>query len=203
MSFPTVLFVMALEAEADGMFQAAAIPVLYCGVGKINAAAALAAELTRYRIAGEPLPLVVNFGSVGSRTLPTRTLLECCRFFQRDMDVRALGFELGRTPYDPLPSVLESEPRFTNLPSYSCGTGDSFATATAELATDVVDMEAYALAKVCHSFGAAFACAKYVTDGADHAAADHWQANVHKAAELFVELARGLRGDAVIASSSN
>ena len=203
MSFPTVLFVMALEAEADGMFQAAAIPVLYCGVGKINAAAALAAELTRYRIAGEPLPLVVNFGSVGSRTLPTGTLLECCRFLQRDMDVRALGFELGRTPYDPLPPILETKARFERLSKGSCGTGDSFAIAEPELATDVVDMEAYALAKVCHSFGAAFACAKYVTDGADHAAADHWQANVHKAAELFVELARGLRGDAVIASSSN
>jgi len=202
-NYSAILFVMALEAEADGMFHAAAIPVLYCGVGKINAAAALAAELTRYRIAGEPLPLVVNFGSVGSRSLPTGTLLECCRFLQRDMDVRALGFELGRTPYDPLPPILETEPRFAKLPTCSCGTGDSFAIAAAELATDVVDMEAYALAKVCRSFGADFACAKYVTDGADHAAADHWKANVHKAAELFLELARGLRDGAAAAVPSS
>jgi adenosylhomocysteine nucleosidase len=191
-AFSAVLIVMALEAEADGMFHAAGIPVLFCGVGKINAAAALVAELTRYRIAGKPLPLVVNFGSVGSRSLPTGTLLECRRFFQRDMDVRALGFELGQTPYDPLPAILESEPRFGHLPNASCGTGDSFAIAAAELVTDVVDMEAYALAKVCHSFGAAFACAKYVTDGADHTASDDWQANVHKAAERFLELARRL-----------
>ncbi len=193
-SFETVMIVMALEAEADGMFHAAAIPVLYCGVGKINAAAALAAELTRYRIAGQPLPLVVNFGSVGSRSLPTGTVVECCRFLQRDMDVRALGFELGVTPYDPSPSILETAPRFRNLPKASCGTGDSFAIAAAELATDVVDMEAYALAKVCRSFDAAFACAKYVTDGADHTAADDWQANVHKAAERFLELAREFAG---------
>jgi adenosylhomocysteine nucleosidase len=190
--FAKLLFVMALEAEADGLFHAAGIRVLYCGVGKINASAALAAELTRYRIAGQPPPLVVNFGSVGSRSLPTGTLVECCRFFQRDMDVRALGFELGQTPYDPLPPILEIPPRFRHLPTASCGTGDSFATAAAELVTDVVDMEAYALAKVSHSFGAAFACAKYVTDGADHTAADDWQANVHKAAERFLELARGL-----------
>jgi adenosylhomocysteine nucleosidase len=183
---------MALQAEADGMFHAEDIPVLYCGVGKINAAAALAVELTRRHIAGEPLPLVVNLGSVGSRSLPTGTLLECCRFFQRDMEVRALGFELGHTPYDSSPAILEAEPRFARLPKGSCGTGDSFAIAAAELSTDVVDMEAYALAKVCRSFGAPFACAKYVTDGADHTAANDWQANVHKAAELFLELARGL-----------
>jgi nucleoside phosphorylase len=45
---------------------------------------------------------------------------------------------------------------------------------------------------VCHAFGAAFCCAKYVTDGADHAASADWQANVHKAAESFLQLARGL-----------
>jgi adenosylhomocysteine nucleosidase len=190
--YSRVLILMALEAEADGMFHAAAIPVLYCGVGKINAAAVLAAELMRYRIAGKPAPLVVNFGSVGSRYLPTGTLVECHRFLQRDMDVRALGFELGHTPYDTAPAILESEPRFGHLPKATCGTGDSFAIAAAELVTDVVDMEAYALAKVCHTFGAAFACVKYVTDGADHRASDDWQANVHKAAELFLELARGL-----------
>ena len=187
-----VLIVMALEAEADGMFEAADITPLYCGVGKINAAVALTKELSRNRIAGEPLPLVVNFGSVGSRSLPTGTLVECHRFFQRDMDVRALGFELGQTPYDISPAILESECRFEHLLKATCGTGDSFATAAAELITDVVDMEAYALAKVCHSFGAAFACAKYVTDGADHTASHDWQANVHKAAERFLALARGL-----------
>jgi adenosylhomocysteine nucleosidase len=55
---------------------------------------------------------------------------------------------------------------------------------------DVVDMEAYALAKACRLERAPFACAKYVTDGADHAAADHWRDNVHKAAEAFLDLYR-------------
>ncbi len=42
---PPILIVMALEAESDGVFEAAGIPVLYCGVGKINAAIALTREL--------------------------------------------------------------------------------------------------------------------------------------------------------------
>ena len=38
---PPILIVMALAAESDGVFEAARIPVLYCGVGKVNAAVAL------------------------------------------------------------------------------------------------------------------------------------------------------------------
>jgi adenosylhomocysteine nucleosidase len=53
-------------------------------------------------------------------------------------------------------------------------------------------MEAYALAKVCWKEQAQFGCAKYVTDGADHAAANDWQRNVHKAADEFLRLYRDL-----------
>jgi len=49
-------------------------------------------------------------------------------------------------------------------------------------------MEAYALAKVCHLEGAAFGCAKYVTDGADGSAAEDWQRNLPRAAEVFWQL---------------
>src|SRR5690606_18907685 len=48
------------------------------------------------------------------------------------------------------------------------------------------------LAKVCTLEGATFACVKYVTDGADHAAGDDWQANLHRAAEKFNECYRAL-----------
>ena len=57
---------------------------------------------------------------------------------------------------------------------------------------DVVDMEAFALARVCRMFGSTFACAKYITDGADESAATDWQGNQHKAAEDFLKLYRQL-----------
>ncbi len=63
---PRTLAVLALPEESAGAFESAAVPVLYCGVGKINAARALTRELLRYTAAGEPRPLVVNFGSAGS-----------------------------------------------------------------------------------------------------------------------------------------
>jgi len=185
---PSALVVVALREESAGVFEAASIPVLYCGVGKVNAASALARALTRYALQGRAMPLVMNFGSAGSRRYPTGTLVECHEFVQRDMDVSGLGFALGVTPYDEAPSCLRFEPVFSHLPSAVCGSGDSFATSVTGMECAVVDMEAYALAKVCWFEKAPFACVKYVSDGADHAAAEDWQRNLHKAADEFLRL---------------
>jgi adenosylhomocysteine nucleosidase len=189
---PGTLLVIALRAESAGVFEAAGEPVLYCGVGKVNAAIALTRELTRYALRAQDPPLVVNFGSAGSRVVAAGTLVGCHEFIQRDMDVRGLGYAVGVTPYDAAPSRLIFDPVFTHLTAAVCGSGDSFATAGVDVDCAVVDMEAYALAKVCWHEKARFACAKYVTDGADHTAATDWQRNVHKAAEEFLSLYRGL-----------
>jgi adenosylhomocysteine nucleosidase len=194
---PGTLVVIALRVESSGVFEAAGVPVLYCGVGKVNAAIALTQELARYAHQGEEMPLVVNFGSAGSRCFAPGSLVACQEFVQRDMDVSGLGFALGITPYDEAPSALTFEPLFTHLPAAVCGSGDSFATADIEVDCAVIDMEAYALAKVCWHENARFACVKYVTDGADHAAADDWQRNVHVAAEEFLQLFRGLSDSGV------
>lgn len=192
---PGVLPVLALRVESDGVFEAAGVPVLYCGVGKVNAAFALTGALARYRLAGRPLPLVLNVGTAGSRRHPAGTFVECHEFVQRDMDVRALGFELGVTPFDDTPARIVYPRRFPDLPGGICGSGDSFATSACELDSDVVDMEAFALAKVCWHEQAGFACIKYVTDGADAQSAELWQRNVHRAAENFLEHYRRLSAD--------
>jgi len=184
--------VMALPLEAQDVFDRAGIPVLYTGVGKVNAAMTLARALTGYRHDGRPLPRVVNFGSAGSGRFAAGTVVACTAFHERDMDVSGLGFAPGVTPYEEIPSVFEFATPFADLPRATCGTGDSFETGLRSQDCDVVDMEAYALAKVCHVEGATFACAKYVSDGADHAAATDWQANLHRAAEQFLALYRQL-----------
>jgi adenosylhomocysteine nucleosidase len=180
--------VVALRAEAAGVFETAGIPVLYCGVGKVNAAMALTEQLAQYKFHERAMPLVINFGTAGSRSFSAGALVSCHEFVQRDMDVSGLGFEHGVTPYDDVPARLSFAPVFTHLPAGVCGSGDSFATAAVAMECAVVDMEAYALAKVCWRHKATFACVKYVTDGADHGAADDWQQNVHKAADEFLRL---------------
>ncbi|HEU0225042.1 MAG TPA: 5'-nucleosidase [Steroidobacteraceae bacterium] len=198
--FPPVLAAMALPAEGAGRFEAAGIPVLYTGIGKVNAAVALTRALARYQEAGYALPLVANFGTAGSARIAPRTLVSCRRFLDRDMDVGALGFAPGVTPFDPLPPMLEFGAHFGSLPDAVCGSGDSFATRAHDDACDVVDMEAYALAKACRIAGAEFACAKYVSDSADAAAARHWKDNVAGAAGEFVKLYLGLVSPASRAS---
>jgi len=185
---PRVLVTMALRAEGAGRFEAAGIEVLYTGIGKVNAAIVLTRRLAEVGRGDARLPLVVNFGTAGSANLPAQSLVGCRRFVDRDMDVGALGV----TPFDPLPPVLEFPAAFPDLPEAVCGSGDSFSTAHGGFDSDVVDMEAYALAKACKLAGAGFACAKYVSDGADEHAAEHWQANVAGAADRFVALYRDL-----------
>jgi adenosylhomocysteine nucleosidase len=187
-SLPPRLVVMALELEGQGAFEHAGVPVLYTGLGKINAALVLAARLAEYRAAARPPPLVLNFGSAGSRRFATGSLVACERFVQRDMDVSGLGYPLGVTPFEEDGGELSFPAVFAGLPRGVCGTGDSFETGAPRLACDVVDMEAYALAKVCRRAGALFGCAKYITDGADHAAASDWQSNLEHAAAAFVTL---------------
>jgi adenosylhomocysteine nucleosidase len=189
---PPLLVVMALPAEGAGRFEQGGVPVLYTGIGKVNAAIALMRRLSDYRQAGRMPELVVNFGTAGGVNVPARTLVGCRRFVDRDMDVGALGFAPGVTPFDELPAMLEFAPRFAALPDAICGTGDSFATRPHSLDCDVVDMEGYALAKACRVQGVDFACAKYVSDGADGEAAEHWKENVAGAADAFVGLYREL-----------
>src|ERR1700675_4374170 len=111
---PRPVVVMALRLESQGVFEAAGIPVLYCGVGKVNAAFALARELARYALQGRKMPQVLNFGSAGSRRHAAGTLVGCHEFVQRDMDVRGLGFALGTTPYDDRPPLLCFDPSFSH-----------------------------------------------------------------------------------------
>ena len=183
-----VLVVFAMREEAQGLFEPAGAEVLYTGVGKVNSAWALTRRLAR-----APRPrLVLDFGTVGSPRFPVHTLVECTRFVQRDMDATPLGIPHGTTPFDPLPAVLAVPRRLPALPEATCGSADHFVIARTVHDADVVEMEAYALAKVCQHEQVEFMAVKYVTDGADDSAHLDWAANLPRAAAAFFEIYRTL-----------
>jgi adenosylhomocysteine nucleosidase len=190
-----VLFVAALEDEVQGRLEDLGVPVLYVGVGKVNAAYHLTQFIYEARAEGHEIDLVINVGTAGSATIPTHSVVECTTFLQRDMDVRPLGFQIGETPFDPIVGEIKVERKFKELPEARCGTGDGFETMKADAARaaglecDVVDMEAFALAKVCALEKIEFASVKYISDGSDHEAANDWKENVKKAAKVFEDLA--------------
>jgi adenosylhomocysteine nucleosidase len=181
-----LLIVMALPQESRGLLEAAGAQLLYTGVGKVNAAAALARRLAEMRCTGAGQPMVVNMGTAGSRSIAAHTLVAAHRFAQRDMDVSGMGFAPGVTPFDPTPAIIECPSVFAQFPQVLCSTADSFATHRHEIAGDVVDMEAFALARVCLAENARFACVKYITDGADSDSAAHWEAALDNAARAFL-----------------
>jgi len=181
-----LLIVMALPQESRGLLERAGAEILYTGVGKVNAAAALARRLAEMRCTGANQPLVLNLGTAGSRTVPAHTLVACNRFAQRDMDVSGMGLPPGVTPFDATPPIIEFPSVIADLPQMLCSTADSFATHLHEVAGDIVDMEAFALARVCLTENARFACVKYITDGADSDSAAHWEAALDNAAHAFL-----------------
>lgn len=182
------LIVMALPSESAGLIEALGFAVVHTGLGKVNAAYGLTRALFAAKARGKNYSFVLNLGSAGSHAFPRGSLIEATRFVQRDMDVTGLGFPLGATPFEDTPSPLEVARRLPHLPDATCGTGDSFLQSPSPIPCDVVDMEAYAYAKVCAFEGVAFSCVKYITDGADDAAHADWHTHLTDAPHAFEAL---------------
>lgn len=173
-----VLFVFALESEAGSSFHQ--VNKVFTGIGKVNAAIELTRAIHRQRPR-----LIVNLGSAGSTHFNRGDVVCCTRFIQRDMDVRGLGFSLYETPLSGIPPVLEYGVKVDGLPEAVCGTGDSFEMSHSATIYNVVEMEAYPLALIARQENIPFLCLKYISDGADDAAAEDWTVHVHRAADAF------------------
>lgn len=170
-----VAIIVALEEELPKNLLPS-FNIFYSGVGKINA------TYKSLEIINEFNPkLIINYGTAGSLRGDLNGLYEVSDFFQRDMDASELGFEIGETPLDNINKIS------FNREGLSCGTGDNFVVSKPKLSTDLVDMESYALAKVCMKKKIDFLCFKYVSDNADGNASTNWKKNVSLGKNLFKE----------------
>ena len=181
-----ILIVCALEVETQGQLED--YDVLYTGVGKVNATYTLTTHFGKY---GSYIPydLVINYGTAGSRKIKKKTLVDCTKFVQRDMDVTGLGFLRGETPFEKEPPVIIDFSHYKNPigRNATCGTGDCFVEDKTQYYGEVVDMEAYSLAKICWEQKIPFVSYKYITDGADEQAHEDWEANLADGIKLFKE----------------
>jgi adenosylhomocysteine nucleosidase len=184
---PDVLFVAALEEETVAFPPHA--EVVHLGVGKVQAAAALAAALS-----GRPRPdLVVNVGTAGGlRGQPQATVLAVGRVLQHDLDVDGVSAFVGR-PLPGGPLVLDAGP--FEVGDATLATGDHLVldlAARDALGRDaeVVDMEGYAVAAVCSAQGIPVRLLKAVSDGADEGAIDDWHAALSRCSRALVAAAR-------------
>lgn len=171
---------MALPQEnVDNRLNQVGLPILYTGVGKVNAAINLGEFLSK----ADDQYIVINLGSAGSHRYQAGETLCISQFFQHDMNATALGFELGQTPFE-TDTFIKSGIVIPGIKQATCFTGDRFVHERhPELTFDVIDMEGYALAKTCRHHNSEFISLKFITDGANGQAARDWSAALSIATE--------------------
>lgn len=151
-------------------------PIIFSGVGKLNAAHA-ANEAIRIH---NP-ELVINLGTAGAINKSPGDLLEIREVVQRDMDARPLS-PRGEIPFEDGFHILQS--RFGH---YKCGTGDSFVTEVdpwfIESGIEVIDMELYGIAFVCQKNKVPWRSVKYITDKVGSNSGDEWQKHLKLASK--------------------
>ena len=180
--------IMALPNESKGLFEQAGIEVHYSGIGKVNAAFKAFEVIQK-----TSCKTILNLGTAGSSYFDAHALVEVTQFVQRDMDVSPLGFAVGVTPVDiNYPAEIDLEPFFAHLPKGICGTGDNFETGIPKVPCNLVDMEGYALAKVCKKLGVRLISVKYITDGANDTAHLDWEENLLMGAKKLLELYKSI-----------
>lgn len=179
-----LLILSALPSELDGARAPAGARMLFTGLGKVKAAFAATEAILEERP-----DLVVNYGSAGRIRPGLEGVVEIAKVIQRDMSTEPIA-PRGVTPFSPDPPAFHS-----GYGTAVCGTGDSFVTAAdpwlVENGVDLVDMELFAIAYVCNRFGVPWRSFKYLSDDANHEAADHWEENVSLGEDLFWKLLDG------------
>ena len=164
----TLIIALPEESEAIEGYS-----IYLSGCGKVNATIATMEAID----AGAKK--IINYGTAGA-VGNISGLVEVTGYVDRDMDVRPLGFRLGQTPFE--------EGIRIGRKGLVVGSGDSFAVGKPEIECDIVDMEAYAIARVCKKYDVEFRCFKYISDKADENAASDWNENIRKGNRLFQEL---------------
>jgi adenosylhomocysteine nucleosidase len=159
----TVILV-ALPEELDANL--VDVPVVYTGVGLSNAAMMTYDAIVKYKP-----QKIINYGSAGALK-DHSGLLTVAAVCQRDANcepLRERGFMLGE-------NILYYQ---SGQSGVRCGSGNNFVTDPDSWTRDhcdIVDMELWAIAKVCDRLHISWTSKKWISDKADSDAGNTWEA---------------------------
>jgi adenosylhomocysteine nucleosidase len=161
--------VMALQEESKGKIETCGYPVHYTGIGLISAAQKTTEIILKY----QP-KIILNLGSAGSFDLPVGSLVEVTTVCLRQRSL----------PFISKPIAVAA---FTDLSKVYCGSADFVETKKQQddQAYNIMDMEAYAIAKVAQMYGTQFHCVKYITDQSNQNTFQDWKKNLETATILL------------------
>lgn len=169
------LVLVALPEELDSTLISS--PVVYTGVGLTNSAMMTYDAIVKY----QP-EKVINYGSAGSLK-NHKGLLTVAAVCQRDANcepLRERGFMLGE-------NILYYQSGHSGV---RCGSGNNFVTDPDQWTRDhcdIVDMELWAIAKVCDKLNVPWISMKWVSDNADSEAGNTWESALSKGQEEFIK----------------
>jgi len=178
-SLDSPLLVVALEEEARHL-HVSGLPILVTGVGKVCAAASLAAILARQRPAR-----IINLGTAGALREGLGGTHVIGRVIQHDFDDEGVFAMIGEHFGEPI--------EFGSGPVLA--SGDAFISDTSTrtrlaLRADLVDMEGYAIARTAREFGLPATLVKEVSDSAGDGAGKSWRESLDACAERLGEWVR-------------
>lgn len=167
------VFLVAVAEELNFAQEINGIPVVVCGVGKVNAAMGV------FECIQKGYQEIINIGSCGSLNIPYGEIVKIGKVYQ-DIDARPIC-DYGLSPFEPEEPYLEID----RDSEYSCFSTDYFydqhqaekyskAYLDSIKLRSVFDMECYAMAKASRKFEVKFSAYKWVSDDGDHA---HWVEN--------------------------
>jgi len=167
------VFIVAVPDEVEVQGSILNIPVIFSGVGKVNATiAAMDAFNLGYNE-------IINIGSCGSLHLPVGDIAKVGLVYQ-DIDATPLS-EYGETPFE-----VASKQIVLDIKSpYACFTTDYFydqnqlskySPSYLEMINNcsIFDMECFSIAKVCKRYGMKFSSYKWISDSGEHS---DWKEN--------------------------
>ena len=163
MSGPDIQFLMATEAEYLDHLRARITPEIV-GVGPVEAAA----NTMRILLERPNRPdYVFLLGSAGSATLAQGEVYLASTVSYRDMDASALGFEKGKTPFVDEPAEIVLQPQFASVPQARLSTGADIVLTEqfAAIDADMVDMESFAVKRVCQMLDVPLVVLRGISDG--------------------------------------
>jgi adenosylhomocysteine nucleosidase len=163
----SALYLMATENEYGEQLKKFGVKPLIIGVGPVEAAMNTAVAF-EYLKTHSALPQVaVSLGSAGSNKLTQGEVYQVSSVSYRDMDASAFGFPKGQTPFDPHPPTIALKYKFAHIPEASCSTGANVISGAryADIPEDMVEMETYAVMKVCLKFGVQLIGLRGISDG--------------------------------------
>ncbi len=156
---------------------------VFCvGVGKVNSAINTSILIQKFNP-----DRVINLGTAGGITVGSG-IYRINNVFQHDVNLKPVGLKPGEH--------LNDFKSFLNLggDGKTCASGDMFITEPNKLRIpcDIVEMEAYSIAKACMMMGTDIEIWKYISDKADENADVAWKEQVAAGQSLYMKVLEDL-----------